>query len=737
MKTARILTIICFVFLLPATLCAQQNKEQFINTLMSKMTLEEKIGQMTLFTSDWDVTGPTVRSNYLEDIKSGKMGSIFNAYTVKYNRVLQKTAVEETRLKIPLLFGYDVIHGHRTIFPIPLGEACSWDLAAMELSARVAAVEASAEGINWTFAPMVDVARDPRWGRVAEGAGEDTYLGTQIALARVKGFQGTDLSKTNTIAACAKHYAAYGAAQAGRDYHTVDISENTLRDVYLPPFKACADAGVATFMTSFNEINGLPSTGNPFLLKTILKKDWNWHGMVVTDYTSINEMVPHGFAKDNKEAGEIALNAGVDMDMQGAVYYNYTAQSLSEKKVKLADIDDAVKRVLSVKYDLGLFDDPYRYLDEKREATEVMTPENLAIARDVARKSMVLLKNEKNILPLNNNLNVAVIGPLADDAVNMIGSWSAAGDGKKATSLLQGIKARTAITGKVLYAKGCNINDDSTNHFAAAVAVARQSDVIILALGESAAMSGEAACRSDITLPGMQQELFDELKKTGKPIVVVLMNGRPLAITELDQNADAILEAWFAGTMAGHAITDILYGDYNPSGKLVMTFPRNVGQVPIHYNMKNTGRPFEANNKYTSKYLDVPNTPLYPFGYGLSYTQFKYADLKLSKSKFAMNDSLRISITVTNSGQRDGEEVVQLYIQDLVGSLTRPVKELKGFNKVMLKAGESKALSFTIDADDLAFYNRDMVNQAEPGMFKVFAGGSSISGLEGSFELVK
>ncbi|MGB3075531.1 MAG: glycoside hydrolase family 3 C-terminal domain-containing protein, partial [Chitinophagales bacterium] len=449
------------------------------------------------------------------------------------------------------------------------------------------------------------------------------------------------------------------------------------------------------------------------------------------------EMVPHGFAKDEKEAGEEALNAGVDMDMQGAVYYKYTTQSLAEKKVTLVEIDDAVKRILGIKYDLGLFEDPYRYLDEKREASEIMTKENLDAARDVARKSMVLLKNENNILPLRNEATIAVIGPLAKDNVNMIGAWSAAGDGKKAISLLEGLRARTTITGNILYAKGCNINDDSTNNFAAAVAIANQAEVILLAIGESASMSGEASSRSDIRLPGVQQQLFDALKKTGKPIVVVLMNGRPLAIPELDANANAILETWFSGTMAGHAIADVLYGDYNPSGKLVITFPRNVGQIPIYYNMKNTGRPFDANNKYTSKYLDIPNTPLYPFGYGLSYTLFKYSDLKLNKVKFAMNDSLKVSVTVTNSGKRDGEEVVQLYIQDLVGSLTRPVKELKGFNKISLKAGESKTVSFTLHADDLAFYNVKMIRQAEPGEFKVYAGGSSAGSLEGSFELVK
>ncbi|MBX7109934.1 MAG: beta-glucosidase BglX [Chitinophagales bacterium] len=732
-----LLALVITIFLSPFSTAAQGKKQHFIDSLLGKMTLEEKIGQMTLFTSDWDVTGPTVRSNYLGDIRSGRMGSIFNAYTVKYNLELQRTAVEQTRLHIPLLFGYDVIHGHRTIFPIPLAEACSWDLQAMERSARIAATEASAEGINWTFAPMVDIARDPRWGRVMEGAGEDTYLGIQIAKARVKGFQGDNLSSKNTIAACAKHYAAYGAAQAGRDYHTVDISENTLRDVYLPPFKACADAGVATFMTSFNEINGVPSSGNPFLLKDILKRDWKWNGFIVTDYTSINEMVPHGFAKDEKEAGEEALNAGVDMDMQGAVYYNYTKQSLAENKVSIAEIDDAVKRILGIKYDLGLFEDPYRYLDPKREATDIMTKENLEAARDMARKSMVLLKNANNILPLPKEMTVALIGPLADDKEDMIGAWSGAGDRAKAISLLQGMNASINNSSKILYAKGCNINDDSTGNFAAAIAIANRSDVIVLALGESASMSGEAASRSDISLPGVQQQLFDALKKTGKPIVVVLMNGRPMVIPELDKNADAILETWFAGTMAGHAIADVLYGDYNPSGKLAMTFPRNVGQIPLYYNMKNTGRPFDENNKYTSKYLDVPNTPLYPFGYGLSYTQFTYTDLKLSSHKFSMADSLKISVTITNTGKRDGDEVVQLYIHDLVGSLTRPVKELKGFEKISLKAGESKTVSFVLHADDLAFYNAKMVRQAEPGEFKVYAGGSSSGGLEGSFELLR
>lgn len=718
-----------------STSADNSKRERFIDSLMKLMTVEEKIGQMTLFTSDWDVTGPTMKSNYKEDIRSGKVGNIFNAYTVKYNRELQRIAVEETRMHIPLIFGYDVIHGHRTIFPIPLGESCSWDLEAMERSARIAAIEASAEGINWTFAPMVDIARDPRWGRITEGAGEDTYLGVQIAKARVRGFQGQNLADTNTIVACAKHYAAYGAAQAGRDYNTVDMGQQTLRDIYLPPFKACVDAGVGTFMTSFNEINGVPSTGSPFLLRHVLHDEWNFKGFVVTDYTGINEMVPHGFAEDEKQAGEEAVNAGVDMDMQGAVYYHYLKKSLEEGKVKQEDIDEAVRRILRIKYDLGLFADPYRYLSESREATYLMTQANLDAARDAARKSCVLLKNENNVLPLKNETAIALIGPLANSKTDMIGSWSAGGDGTKAISLLEGIQARPGT--KMVYAKGCNINDDTTKYFAQAIAAAKSAQVVVMVLGENRDMSGEAASRSDITLPGVQQQLFDEIVKTGKPVVVVLMNGRPLAIPDIDAKASAILEAWFGGTMAGHAVADVLYGDYNPSGKLTATFPRSVGQIPLYYNAKNTGRPFDANNKYTSKYLDIPNTPLYPFGYGLSYTTFEYSDLKLDKPVFNFSDSLKVSVTLKNTGARDGEEIVQLYTHDLVGSVTRPVRELKGFQKIALKAGEIKTVTFTLRADDLAFTNSQLVYQAEPGKFEVFAGPNSASGLKAEFELVK
>jgi beta-glucosidase len=710
-------------------------RERFIDSILKQMTLEEKIGQMTLFTSDWDVTGPTMRSNYKEDIRSGKVGNIFNAYTVKYNRELQRIAVEETRMRIPLLFGYDVIHGHRTIFPIPLAESCSWDLAAMENSARIAAAEASAEGINWTFAPMVDIARDPRWGRIAEGAGEDTYLGMQIAKAKVRGFQGASLSDTNTVVACAKHYAAYGAAQAGRDYHTVDLSQQTLRDIYLPPFKACVDAGAGTFMTSFNEINGVPSTASPFLLRHVLHEEWNFRGFVVTDYTGINEMVPHGFAADEKHAGELAVTAGVDMDMQGAVYYKHLKKSLEEGKVKQEHIDEAVRRILRIKYDLGLFADPYRYLSESREAAAVLTQANLDAARDMASKSCVLLKNENNILPLGNETSIALIGPLANSKTDMIGSWSAAGDGSKATSLLEGIQARPGTN--VVYAKGCNVNDDTTTYFSQAITAARGAQVVVMVLGEDRNMSGEAASRADISLPGVQQQLFDEIMKTGKPVVVVLMNGRPLAIPQLDAKASAILEAWFGGTMAGHAVADVLYGDYNPSGKLTATFPRSVGQIPIFYNMKNTGRPYEANNKYTSKYLDIPNTPLYPFGYGLSYTTFEYSDLRLDKQTLSFSDSLNVSVNVKNTGSREGEEIVQLYTHDLVGSVTRPVRELKGFQKIALKAGESKTVIFTLRARDLVFTNSQLVTQAEAGTFEVYAGPNSAGGLKGTFELVR
>ncbi len=726
------LTVSLFLLSLTGAMAQHEDKTAFIDSLIRRMTLDEKIGQMTLFTSDWDVTGPTLRSQYKEDIMAGRVGAVFNAYTVRYTRELQRLAVEKTRLKIPLLFGYDVIHGHQTIFPISLGESCSWDLAEIENASRVAATEAAAQGLHWTYAPMVDIARDPRWGRISEGAGEDTYLGSRIAAARIKGFQGQNLSDVHTIAACAKHFAAYGAAQAGRDYHTVDISLQTLYNTYLPPFKACVDAGVATFMTSFNELNGIPATGDPFLLKDILRTNWGFDGFVVTDYTSINEMVHHGFSKDEKEAGMQALNAGVDMDMQGAVYLTHLSSLVKEGKVKESEINEAVRRILGIKYDLGLFADPYRYCDEERERKEVMSAAHLQAARTMARKSMVLLKNEKNALPLQKQQRVAVIGPFGDDKRSLIGSWSAAGDWTKSVSLLQAMKERSPE--HISYARGCNVNDDTLAYMNEAVTVATKADVVILAVGESWDMSGEAACRTHLGLPGMQMELFNRLVATGRPVIVVLMNGRPLCIPELDQKAAAILETWYGGTMAGYAITDVLYGDYNPSGKLTATFPRHEGQIPVFYNMKNTGRPFKANDKYTSKYLDMPNEPLYPFGYGMSYTQFAYSDLRLDQRVLEKGGRLTATITVHNTGKRDGEEVVQLYIRDLVGSMTRPVKELKGFQKIFLKAGESRVVTFEINETLLAFYNYQLEFKAEPGDFEVMIGGNSREVKKAAFE---
>jgi len=710
--------------------------ERRVDSVLKLMTLEEKIGQLTLFTSDYDVTGPTMRENYKEDIKAGKVGAIFNAYGVDYVRELQRMAVEETRLGIPLIFGYDVIHGHRTIFPISLGESASWDTAMVRKAARIAAIEATAEGLQWTFAPMVDIARDPRWGRISEGAGEDVFLGQCMAVARVKGFQGNRLDDPRTMVACAKHYAAYGAAQAGRDYHTVDISERTLREVYLPPFKAAVDAGVGTFMTSFNEIAGVPSTGNRYLLTDILRKEWGFQGFVVTDYTSINEMVAHGFAKDEKEAGELAINAGVDMDMQGAVYYNYLKKSIEEGKVSMATVDEAVRRVLRMKFKLGLFDNPYLYCNKQREQNEIMTTEHLTFARDMARKSIVLLKNEAQILPLSKEIkSLAVIGPLADNRRELIGSWSAAGDWSKAVTILEGIYGAVSPATKILYARGCNINDDTVSFISDAVNKARQADVVILVVGEAHWMSGEAACRSELGLPGVQQQLADAVIATGKPVVTVLLSGRPLTIPQLAQKTRALLAAWFPGTMAGHAVADVLFGEYNPSAKLPVTFPRSVGQIPIYYNMKNTGRPMDPNNKYTSKYLDVPNDPLFPFGYGLSYTTFEYSDLQLSAEKINASDTLYVKVKVKNTGKYSGEETVQLYVRDLVGSVTRPVKELKGFYKVFLQPGEEKQVTFKLTANDLAFYDIHMKFTSEPGDFIVFVGGDSQHCLQKGFVL--
>lgn len=731
-----------FVIALPFFFSCNNNRDAAgdaitakVDSILSVMTLEEKVGQLTLYTSDYDVTGPTIRENYKADIEAGKVGAIFNAFGADYTRKLQEIAVTKTRLGIPLLFGYDVIHGHRTIFPIPLGEAASWDLAAMELSARIAAEEASAEGLHWTFAPMCDISRDPRWGRVAEGAGEDVYLGSRIAEARVKGFQGNGIGDLNAVLACVKHFAAYGAGQAGRDYHTVDISERVLREVYLPPYKAALDAGAATVMTSFNELDGVPATASKYLLTDILHNEWAFTGFVVTDYTSIMELIPHGVAEDTAAAAALALQAGVDMDMQSGFYNDALPQLVKEGKIKETQIDAAVRRILQKKFELGLFDDPYRFSNPEREQKTVMKAEFLEAARDVARKSVVLLKNENQLLPLSKDTkSIAVIGPLADNKREMIGSWSAAGDWSKSVTILEGLKAKLP-NAKIQYAKGCNINDDSTTGFAEAIRIAKQADVIILAVGEAALMTGEAASRAKLDLPGIQQKLVEEIHMTGKPTVVLLSNGRPLTINWIDEHIPAILETWFLGTEAGNAIADVLFGDYNPSGKLPMTFPRSVGQIPIHYSMKNTGRPMDPNNKYTSKYLDESNEPLYVFGYGLSYTTFSYGDVRLDKAQLTDKDEITVSCTVTNDGSLAGEEVVQLYIRDQVGSVTRPIKELKRFEKIALQPGQSQEISFTLTQEDLSFYKRDMSFGTEPGRFDVFVGGNSRDTKRATFTL--
>ena len=720
--------------------CSQNpadKKEAILNqkadSVLKLMTLQEKIGQMVLYTSDWDVTGPTIRSTYLEDIRKGNCGNIFNAHTVAYVRSLQKAAVEESRLGIPLLFGYDVIHGYKTIFPISLGESCSWDLAAIEKSARVSASEAAASGLNWTFAPMVDISVEPRWGRVSEGAGEDPFLGSTIAKARVHGFQGTDLADTSTILACVKHFAAYGAPQAGRDYNTVDMSKRVFLDTYFPPYKAAIEAGAGSVMTSFNELDGVPSSGNKYLLTDLLRNELGFKGFVVTDYTSINEMVNHGIVANEEEAGALALNAGVDMDMQGEVYFKYLEKQVKAGTVKEKQIDDAVRRILRVKFELGLFDDPYKYCSEAREKAVVYSKENLDAALDVAKRSLVLLKNDNAVLPLHQGEKIAVIGELAASKRDLLGSWIAAGKWETIPSLLESMKARQ---GDILYAEGCKKMGDDKSGFAEAIRTASRADKIVLVIGESCDWCGEASSRSNILVPGVQTDLLAELHKLGKPVVVVLMNGRPLDLSREEGLADAMLETWFAGSMGGEAITQVLFGDYNPSGKLTMTFPRNLGQVPLYYYAKNTGRPiYLPNDKYKSKYIDVPNDPLFPFGFGLSYTSFEYSNLQLSDSVLQAKGSIQATVQVKNTGKVKGEEVVQLYVRDLVGSVTRPVKELKGFQKLELNPDETKTVTFTISPDMLAFHRLDMSYGTEPGEFLVFAGGNSRDVIQKSFQL--
>nr|WP_238354294.1 beta-glucosidase BglX [Fulvivirga marina] len=712
-------------------------KNDKIEKLIAQMTVDEKVGQLNFYVGDLFNTGPTVRTTesdkFNDLIKQGELTGLFNVHGAAYTRRLQQIAVEESRLGIPLLFGADVIHGFKTVFPIPLASAASWDMQAIEKAERVAAIESTAAGITFNFAPMVDISRDPRWGRMAEGAGEDPYLGSQVAMARVRGFQGESLSEAKTMAACVKHFAAYGAPEGGRDYNTVDMSERSLRETYLPPYKAGIDAGAATIMTSFNELNGVPASGNEFLLRDILRGEWGFKGMVVSDWQSINEMVAHGNVENIAEAASMALKAGVDMDMMGDAYLEEIPRLIEEGKFEEKHLDEAVRNVLKLKFDLGLFDDPYRYSDTARESQEIRAKQHLDVARDVAKRSIVLLKNEDHLLPLNKETGtIAVIGPLANNQADMNGTWSFFGEAQHPVTFLQGIKNVASPNTEVVYEEGCDLYDDSKDKIARAVSAARSADVVIMAVGESAVMNGEAGSRSNIQLPGIQLDLMKAVVATGKPVVAVVMSGRALDLSWLDENVASILEVWTLGSESGHAIADVLFGDYNPAGKLPVTFPRNVGQVPIYYNHKNTGRPYDGDYSepkservYKSKYRDVQNTPLYPFGHGLSYSTFEYSDIRLSADTIGFDQTLKASVKVTNKGPYDGEEVVQLYVRDLVGSVTRPVKELKGFTKVMIKNGETKEVEFEITSDDLAFYTIDMTHKAEPGAFHLFIGSSS------------
>ncbi|HEY6189972.1 MAG TPA: beta-glucosidase BglX [Pyrinomonadaceae bacterium] len=747
---------------------SQADIEKKIDALLARMTLEEKLGQLQQL--DGEANG-NFRPEHLELVRKGLLGSTLNVRGVRRTNELQRIAVEESRLKIPLIYGFDVIHGYRTIFPVPLGEASSWDAAAVERAASVAAQEASAAGVRWTFAPMLDIARDARWGRIVEGSGEDPYLGSVMGRARVLGFQGRDYSAPDKIVACAKHWVAYGAAEAGRDYNTVDMSETTLREIYLPPFKAATDAGVGTFMSAFNDLNGVPASANPFTLTKILRNEWKFDGFVVSDYESVRELLNHGLPANEAEAAQMALTAGVDMEMVSRLYNKHGPTLIKEGKLTQSTLDEAVRRILRVKFRLGLFDKPYA--DEARERAQILSAENMAAAREVAGRSMVLLKNERETLPLSKQARtIALIGPLADDPKALIGSWAGDGRAEDTVTLLAGIKSKVSPQTRVLYAKGVAIegrgvtgnydaappsanNAGGTNVAQAgdteaarlattptaanamdeALRVAREADVVVIAVGETAEMSGEAASRTSLDLPGRQLELIQAIHRTGKPYAVVLMNGRPLTINWLAENSPAILETWFAGTQGGNAIADVLFGDVNPGGKLPVTFPRSAGQEPLYYNHKNTGRPPDANNKYSSKYLDAPWTPLYPFGYGLSYTQFRLTDLRLSAQRIAPDGRLTASVEVENTGKRVGDEVVQLYIRDMAASVTRPVRELKGFERITLRPGEKRRVQFTLTPEHLGFYNREMRFVVEPGAFKVFAGTSSEGGLEAGFEV--
>ena len=730
-QTTRLLIVTLVLSITPVLAQrAQPDIERKIDALLVRMTLAEKLGQLQQL--DGEANG-NFRPEHLDLVRKGLLGSTLNVRGAERTNQLQRIAVTESRLKIPLIFGFDVIHGYRTIFPIPLGEAASWDPAAVERAAGIAASEARAAGVHWTFAPMVDIARDPRWGRIAEGSGEDPYLGSAMARARVRGFQGSDYSASDKVVATAKHWVAYGAAEAGRDYNTTDVSERNLREVYFPPFKAAVDAGVGTFMSAFNDLNGVPSSANPYTLTKVLRGEWKFDGFVVSDYTSVEELINHGVAANGKDAAREALNAGVDMEMVSRLYNKHAPELINEHQVSLRTVDEAVRRILRIKFRLGLFDKPYT--DEARERAAIFSNANVAAARELAARSLVLLKNDNNVLPLAKTIrSIALIGPLADSQKDVLGSWTGDGVPGDAVTLLQGIRSKVPQA-KINYVKGCDVDCPDAVGLEEAISAARESDVAIIALGESAEMSGEAASRSSLDVPGRQLDLVKAIQASGKPVVVVLMNGRPLSINWIAENTPAILETWFAGTQAGNAIADVLFGDVNPGGKLPVTFPRAVGQVPIYYNHMNTGRPPDAKNKYTSKYLDVPWTPLFPFGYGLSYTQFKITNLQLSAARIRPDGKVTVSVDVENVGDRAGDEVVQLYIRDVAASVTRPVKELKGFQRVTLRAGEKKRVEFTLGPKELGFYDRTMNFVVEPGEFKVMVGSNSEDLIEAKFEV--
>ncbi len=721
--------------------------DQRVEDLLQQMTLEEKVGQMNQYNGFWDITGPAPKGGNAaikyEHLKKGWVGSMLNVTGTEEVRKLQKLVVEESRLGIPLIFGYDVIHGYKTLAPIPLAEASSWDLEAIEKSARIAATEASAVGLNWTFAPMVDISRDPRWGRVMEGAGEDTYLGAQIAKARVKGFQGDDLTQTNTIAACAKHFAAYGFAEAGKEYNTVDIGTSTLYNTVLPTFKAAVDADVKTVMNGFNILNGIPVTGSTFLQRDVLKEKWGFDGFVISDWASIAEMVPHGFAKDLKHTAELGAKAGSDMDMESSSYVRYLAENVKEGKVDEALVDDAVRRILKVKFELGLFDDPYKYCNSDREKEKLYHESHQQGVLEMALKSMVLLKNENDLLPLKKDqTKIAVIGGLADDKNSPLGSWRIGSDNNTAVSVLEGLKkyssSVTYASGPKVFNKDANflqevqVNTTDSTGMEEAVSLAKQSDIVVMVLGEHGFQSGEARSRTDLGLPGLQLDLLKAVSEVNKNIVLILMNGRPLTISWEAENVPAILETWQLGTQTGNAIAQVLFGDYNPSGKLPMTFPRSVGQVPIYYNHFSTGRPNEEPNVFWSHYSDEQNSPLFPFGYGLSYTTFEYSNMEVDSSD---QNAIKVSASIKNTGTVVGEEVVQLYLKDKVASVTRPVKELKGFKKISLGPGESQKVEFVLGDDALGFFDHNYQFVVEPGEFQVMIGTNSQEGLQQSFEI--